>query len=307
METKNATTETDNADVKVCTNCNIEKELSYYYMSRGKYQSQCKTCYLEKRKVYKAKKRAEEKAKKIASGEIKVLPEPKVEGNKVCKYCEEEKPQSMFRPKRLKCLDCERADGRTYRKSDYGKAKSKAWVEENRERMSELQANSFKKNKEKINAKNKAKYHSDPIYKMRRLNKDTTSNAFFLTAKTTYVDCLGCTAGLFKLWIDFCLDKLDDFTVENYGEDWHFDHVIPIGTFDLLDDEEVKKCYNWRNVMPYGGKDNLTKNKYVDPEQISSHYKNLIEFHKLHKLEFTKEYEELYAKHLIYAGNPLEP
>ena len=77
--------------------------------------------------------------------------------------------------------------------------------------------------------------------------------------------------------------------------------------FDLSDKDQVKQCYNWRNVMPYGGKENLTKNKYVNPEQISFHYENLLEFHKLHKLEFTKKYEDLYAKHLIYAGNPLEP
>lgn len=307
METKNAITEDLGAEVKVCTKCEIEEELTEYYMSRGKPQSQCKSCARKQKKDYKARKRAEDKAKKIASGEIKVLPEPKVEGNKVCKYCEEEKPQSMFRLKRLKCLDCERAEGRAYRKSNYGKSKSKAWVEENREKYSELLAKSYQKNKDKINAKYVERYNNDPIFKIKRNNKNITSNAFFLTSKTKYVECLGCTAGLFKLWIDFCLEKLEDFTVENYGEDWHFDHVIPIGTFDLLDDDQVKQCYNWRNVMPFGGKDNLTKNKYVDPEQISVHYDNLIEFHKLHKLEFTKEYEELYAKHLIYAGNPLEP
>lgn len=307
METKNAK-ETLTAELfKICTKCNEEKELTEYYLSRGKPQSQCKICARKQKKDYKARKRAEDKAKKIASGEIEVLPEPTVEGNKVCKYCKEEKSKTMFRPKRLKCLDCERADGRDYRKSDYGKLKSKTWVENNRERFAELQADSYQKNKDKINAKYVERCKNDPIFKTRRLNKNITSNAFFLTKETKYVDCLGCTAGLFKLWIDFCLEKQTEFTIDNYGSVWHFDHVIPIGLFDLSDEDQVKQCYNWRNVTPYGGKENLTKNKYVNPEQISFHYENLLEFHKLHKLEFTKKYEDLYAKHLIYAGNPLEP
>ena len=307
METKNATTETLSAETKVCTKCETEKLITEFSLRNGKPIARCRKCTNAERAAYKRKKRAEEKAKKIASGEIKVVPEAKVAGNKVCKYCEEEKPLSMFRPKRLKCLDCERADGRAYRKSDHGKAKSKAWVDDNREKFSELQADWHQRNKGKINAKNKVKYHSDPTFKLRRNNKSITSNAYFLTSDKTYIDCLGCTAGLFRLWINFCLDSLKDFTPDNYGEEWHFDHVIPINTFDLLDDDEVEQCYNWRNVMPYGGKDNLTKNKYVDPKQISFHYDNLIAFHKEHKLEFPEEYEELYAKHLIYAGNPLEP
>jgi hypothetical protein len=298
----------DTADIlKVCTKCGLEQSIKEYRLRDGKPNAQCRTCVNERSAAYKRKKRAEKRAKKIASGELVLLPEPTTEGNKVCKYCKEEKPLKMFRPKRLKCLDCERADGRAYRKSEHGKTKSKTWVEDNREKMYELQAGWHLKNKDKINAKNKERYHSDPVYRKRRNNKNTTYSAMFEFKHSKYVDCLGCTANLFRMWINFCLEKADKFTLDNYAEEWHFDHVIPINLFNLLDPKEEKICYNWRNVMPYGSKDNLTKNKYVDPEQISSHYDNLIEFHKLHKLEFTKEYEELYAKHLIYAGNPLEP
>lgn len=45
---------------------------------------------------------------------------------------------------------------------------------------------------------------------------------------------------------------------ENYGE-WHVDHVRPCASFDLSDPEQVKTCFNWRNLRPLWSADNIRK------------------------------------------------
>ena len=70
METINAIAEALGAEVKVCTKCEIEQELTEYYMSRGKPQSQCKSCARKQKKDYKARKRVEDKAKKKVVDEL---------------------------------------------------------------------------------------------------------------------------------------------------------------------------------------------------------------------------------------------
>ena len=59
------------------------------------------------------------------------------EDNRECPYCNKIYIKTNFRVNRLKCKDCERMDGRNYRKSNYGKKKSKEWLNNNSERMKE--------------------------------------------------------------------------------------------------------------------------------------------------------------------------
>jgi hypothetical protein len=46
--------------------------------------------------------------------------------------------------------------------------------------------------------------------------------------------------------------------LENYG-DWQLDHIKPIASFDLNDENELKKCFNYKNVQPLWKEDNQTK------------------------------------------------
>jgi len=104
-------------------------------------------------------------------------------------------------------------------------------------------------------------------------------------------------------WIS---DNKNDFTMENHGELWHIDHVVPLSRFNLQDNDEQLLAFNWRNTMALSKKENLSKNNKIDNVQIYNHYNKLLEYHNKHNIIMPQEYNHLFAKHLV-AGSPLEP
>jgi len=223
--------------------------------------------------------------------------------DKLCKYCHCVSPETNFRRNRLKCKDCEKVDGRNYRKGDIGKDKSNKWVEKNRERMTELQSQWFQKNKDYINTKFNDRYKTDPVFKFIKNQRRRIGLALEKKQKKT-IDYLGCNSTRFFHWLEYHFDET--ITFKNHGSVWHIDHVIPLSKFNLENQEEQFLAFNWRNTMPLTIADNLTKNNKINVSQIQQHYNTLLEYHKKNNMEMPPSFIELYAKHLV-AGNPLEP
>ena len=56
----------------------------------------------------------------------------------------------------------------------------------------------------------------------------------------------------------------EGMTWENHGE-WHIDHIKPCVSFNLLDENEQKKCFHYTNLQPLWASENLSKGcKYID-------------------------------------------
>ena len=53
-------------------------------------------------------------------------------------------------------------------------------------------------------------------------------------------------------------------TLENYGLVWEIDHCLANASFNLLDEEEIKKCFNWKNFGPTLVKENIIKVDKID-------------------------------------------
>ena len=53
-------------------------------------------------------------------------------------------------------------------------------------------------------------------------------------------------------------------TVENYGTVWQIDHCLAVASFNLLDENDMKKCFNWVNLRPMYVKDNIIKGDKID-------------------------------------------
>jgi hypothetical protein len=224
--------------------------------------------------------------------------------SKTCRDCCLEKDVASFRHNRRVCKDCERRRGREYRRSAVGKAKSKKWNEENAERMTELRANWYQnpKNKQKRNKQFMERYHSDPVFKLHRSCARRIFNVIHKKRSTD--EYVGCSSEKLQDWFEFCFQ--DGMTFENHGTVWHIDHVIPVNKFDLDDEEQQFLCFNWRNMMPYPKKDNLSKHDNIVVEQIKIHLTNLKNFHEENDEKIPEKYSKLYAKYLTMSGNPLE-
>ena len=59
-------------------------------------------------------------------------------------------------------------------------------------------------------------------------------------------DLLGCSHSFFRGWIIHHF--YGNMTIENYGSVWQIDHCLPIASFNLLEENEMKKCFNWINL-----------------------------------------------------------
>ena len=117
-----------------------------------------------------------------------------------------------------------------------------------------------------------------------------------LTKEKHTVEYLGCSNIEYITWItnnDF------NYTIENHGNEWHIDHVIPLSKFNLEDEQQQLLAFNWRNTMPLAVKENLSKNNKIIPSQIAQHLTKLLEYHEKNNIKMPKEYIDLFAKHLV--------
>jgi len=45
----------------------------------------------------------------------------------------------------------------------------------------------------------------------------------------------------------------------NVNRSWELDHIMPVSSFDLTDQEEVNKCFHWSNLQPLEWQKNMEK------------------------------------------------
>lgn len=289
-------------DTKICSKCSSEKGFSEYYIEKRtkKPSSWCKECVKKNNREHRRRK----KEKKLEEERLKMEGVLEI-GEKVCTICGIIKPDLIenFRPDRAGCTDCERKHGKYYRRGDTGKSKAKKWVEDNSERMTELQADWYQDNKPKIYKKYKKRYYEEADFKVKVLTKSRIHKALSkykkdgVSKSKNTIKYLGCSCKHFVEWLEFCFED-DTFTMDNHGTIWHLDHVVPLATFDLKETSTHDIAFNWRNVMPLSGEENMAKKDKIDVSQIEKHYDNLIKFHTLKDIELPTQFTKLYAKHL---------
>ena len=55
-------------------------------------------------------------------------------------------------------------------------------------------------------------------------------------------------------------------SIENYSSIWEIDHCLPISSFNLSDENDLKKYFNWIILRPmYCNENNLKKGKIDNP------------------------------------------
>lgn len=80
-------------------------------------------------------------------------------------------------------------------------------------------------------------------------------------------DLLGCSVAELKTHLEANFDE--QMSWENYGKgpgSWHVDHIRPCASFNLSDEEQQKTAFNWRNLLPMWGEENISKADRYDHE-----------------------------------------
>jgi hypothetical protein len=122
--------------------------------------------------------------------------------------------------------------------ADYAKKYTSAYQKLNKNHL-------YKKSTEYHNNR----YNNDPIFKLRRLLRDriykTITNKK-VTFKTREI--LGCSFEQLKYHIESQFKS--EMNWSNHGIIWEVDHIKPISSFNLMDVEEQKQCFNYMNMQP---------------------------------------------------------
>lgn len=192
-------------------------------------------------------------------GKIKELTDfgnqPRNKGGKKhqCKSCESDYAKERYLENRDQYLKQQKEY--QYNNKEKVRESKKRYRDKNKEKLSEYNSNYAKNNRDKINEyyRNKRKndiqfYISDKVRARIKLSMFHKSNS----AR----ELLGCDFDFYLKYLENLF--VDGMSWENRSE-WHIDHIKPIASFDLTDDEQIFEAFHYTNTQPLWAKDNLSK------------------------------------------------
>ena len=119
-------------------------------------------------------------------------------------------------------------------------------------------------NKEKINKNKREKLKNNINFKLseRLRNRISVAIRGIGIKRGSAIRDLGCSIEEFKLYLESKF--LDGMTWENYGYyGWHIDHIIPLASFDLTNENDFKKACHYTNLQPLWRIDNQSKSDKI--------------------------------------------
>jgi len=169
---------------------------------------------------------------------------------------------------------------------EYYKKSNKKYYKNNKEHIKKYHKKYYKNNKEHIKKYHK-KYRQDnkeyfkKYYKKYKNNRRATDVNFRITTNLRNrlycaiknnqkaghtIELLGCSIDQFKIYMQNMFEP--GMTWENYGAVWHIDHIIPCSFFNMSYPEHQIACFNWQNLQPMFGEENLHKSDNMDYIEI---------------------------------------
>ena len=241
---------------KKCTKCFKLLPLTDYYLDRTAitkvgYFAKCKTCCKE----YQDKKKKNSVDTNVTE--------------KTCSICNQNKPVTEYY--------------KSYRHKDgYFKWCGKCHDERTQNKLYNPRV---KRTKEYM-IEYKRKQKEDPNYKIKyalRTNLKSQLIKKNASKDNRTLQYVGCSLEFFRKWMEYNFDK--NMSWDNRGKYWHIDHIMPCASYDLSKQEEIYKCYNWTNLRPLNGTENIEKSNKVDLELVKKCIKNSKKFLKEIKYE----------------------
>jgi hypothetical protein len=260
---------------KQCNNCLQEKELSYFSINKISkngnkvYKSICKACHCENEK-----KRRQNNIEKFRE--------------KAQEYYNDNKEEILIKNKEYRSLN----------KTEIIEQK-KTYYHNNRDIILLYHKN----NKEKRNERLSNKIKTDKVYAIKCSLKtrlyELIKNKNFSFSKIINTNCENLVN-----WFEYQFK--DNINWDNYGKEWHADHVIPISFFNLEDLNDRQICFHWTNLRPLNSMENMKKSCKIIPEEILLHIKILSSYLLESNNGYQANYENIWWRRieLRYGNNP---
>jgi len=181
--------------------------------------------------------------------------------SRVCSKCgEEELLEGFYKEKRGK-----------YGRKSRCKVCHNQYSQEYKERYAEYQKQYIKQyhqdNKEHTNELERTRCKNDEQYRIRRYLSTglwAALNDIGKRKNNRTMTYAGCT-------IEFMKEHLSSTKKPDWGDDLHIDHIIPKSLFDHTNEEEIKKCWNWRNLRYLAAEENMSKGDTLDMDLVKSY------------------------------------
>jgi hypothetical protein len=200
---------------------------------------------------------------------------------KSCNTCKIEKELILFSQRKKNvyhgiCKECINKYAKEYRQENKEKIKEKQneWYST---AGKEWKKQYEDENREYINTRDREKYKNDDQYRMKKILRSRFKKT--ITGEKKYksiLSYLDVSVEYFNKWIEYQFDY--KMTWENQGIYWEIDHVIPCSSFDFSNEEQIKKCFNWKNMRPLERIENYSKNNKIIQTIIDDHYKTANEY-----------------------------
>lgn len=219
--------------MKVCNTCKITQDLSCFNIDKSAsdgHQYKCRKCA----EVYRQQNK--EKLKEYYQNHYENNKEQKTEYQK------------------------------EYYKNNKNKLKDyqQAYNLENRDKIKHRQTKYREQNQNKINYYFKKRKKDDIQFRIAsnlraRISKALTNNI----KRGSVIKDLGCSVCELKQYLESKFQP--GMCWENYGlYGWHIDHIIPLSSFDLTDQEQFLKACHYSNLQPLWAEENLKKSNKME-------------------------------------------
>ena len=251
---------------KTCNKCNQIKCITEFYKDKSQkdgYHAQCKTCNDNHQIEYNI-----QNTNQTITPIIELLNNNKPNvyiPTMVCNTCRTIKYITEFYKNKTKyngynsqCKTCESQ----YRKTFYNKDKQKEYRELNKHRIAERKKEYNQLNRHKIKEYKRIyennKIHANSTLWLIKNNRTRIRDALKSNNKADHsINLLGCTKEFFYNFIKFQLPyEMDN---NEFKENYHIDHVVPLASFDLSIPENLFIAFSWQNCAPLLKHKNLSK------------------------------------------------
>ncbi len=153
----------------------------------------------------------------------------------------------------------------------------KEYKELHKEEIKEYKKSWYQRNKEKVKSRSK-EYYKENTEKVKERNKFYTNfkNESDMNHSIKLNVLSHINTGIRNGWFEKRLEQMLGYSswqlverIESFWENnmtwgnyrtsgWHIHHVIPMKVFNFYNEEEIKKCWDLRNIYPLWNKDRHT-------------------------------------------------